>query len=260
VNCEGLPTHSREEFCAALKAARERKGITLAEITKTTNIPSSLFAGLEHGNLRYWPGGLFRRSFFRDYARAIGLPAAESCAAFVLLFPDEASADRGHTPGDASPKPPAPSPDWASELRLELDAAWHGPRSSIRSRVLTGAVDAAAVILVAIALAWVADEDRPATIATVALTYFCLATPLFGGSPAQWLIGRRRSIREALAKGPAAVIAVWRRSTAAISRVVDGAEGGTNEPADGPETRPWISDARRVGPEPRLRVRFKLSR
>jgi hypothetical protein len=83
--------------------------------------------------------------------------------------------------------------------------------------VLTGAVDAAAVILVAIALAWVADEDRPATIATVALTYFCLATPLFGGSPAKWLIGRHRSIVSVLMKGPAAVAAAWNSSRDAIS-------------------------------------------
>jgi hypothetical protein len=126
--------------------------------------------------------------------------------------------------------------------------------------VLTAAIDAATVILAAVALAWVADEDRPATIATVALTYFCLATPLFGGSPAKWIIGRRRSIVSTLMKGPAAVAAGWSRGRDAISHVVGSAAVGTDEPAEAPEDRPWISDARRVGPAPRLRVRFKVSR
>ena len=74
LNSESLSTHSRQEFCLALKAARERAGITLAEIADKTKIPASLFAALERNDLRRWPKGLFRRSFFRDYARMIGVP------------------------------------------------------------------------------------------------------------------------------------------------------------------------------------------
>jgi hypothetical protein len=70
-------SHAREDFCLALKAARQKKGLTLAEIAVTTKIPASLFEGLEHGDLHRWPKALFRRSFFRDYARV------------VRLFPDE---------------------------------------------------------------------------------------------------------------------------------------------------------------------------
>src|SRR4051812_36631767 len=83
---------SREKFCAGLKAARERKGVTLADIAESTKIPASLFAGLERADLHGWPGGLFRRSFFRDYARAIGIPEAEASATFIRLFPDATTA------------------------------------------------------------------------------------------------------------------------------------------------------------------------
>lgn len=87
------PTHSPEEFCLALKAERERKGITLAQISNTSKIPVSVFAALERGDLRRWPKGLFRRSFFRDYVKAIGVKVDETCAEFIRLFPDEEPVD-----------------------------------------------------------------------------------------------------------------------------------------------------------------------
>jgi transcriptional regulator with XRE-family HTH domain len=90
-NTEGLHTTSCHDFCRALKAARERKGITLAQISDATKIPADLFAALERNDMRRWPKGLFRRSFFRDYARAIGLPVADLCEEFVRLFPDDSS-------------------------------------------------------------------------------------------------------------------------------------------------------------------------
>jgi cytoskeletal protein RodZ len=93
-NSESSYTDSQQEFCLALKATRERKGITLAQIATSTKIPAYMFAGLERNDLRRWPTGLFRRSFFRDYARMIGLPPAEACAEFVRLFPDGSGAER----------------------------------------------------------------------------------------------------------------------------------------------------------------------
>lgn len=89
LNSQTLPTDSREEFCLALKTARERKGISLDDIEKATKIPAYMFAALERCDLRRWPHGLFRRSFFRDYVKMIGVPVTEACAAFVQLFVDE---------------------------------------------------------------------------------------------------------------------------------------------------------------------------
>lgn len=86
---EPLPTDSRHDFCLALKAARERKGISLDEIEKATKIPAYMFAALERCDLQRWPTGIFRRSFFRDYVKMIGVPVTEACAAFVQLFVEE---------------------------------------------------------------------------------------------------------------------------------------------------------------------------
>jgi transcriptional regulator with XRE-family HTH domain len=224
LNSEGLSTQSCQEFCLGLKAARERKGITLAEIADKTKIPVPMFAALERNDLRRWPKGLFRRSFFRDYARMIDLPVDEACAEFIRLFPDGISTEV------IKPAEETPAATEAKDVRLVLDETWHGPRASVLSRVLAALIDTGAVLIMAFTLAWVPGIDLAATIAIVALAYFSLATALFGQSPASWTIAKRRSIIDAL----------------------------TPEPAEDQEERPWVTDAHRVGP-PRLRVRIKVS-
>jgi hypothetical protein len=168
---ESQPTDSCQDFCLALKAARERKGITLAEIAEATKIPSSVFAALERCDLRSWPKGLFRRSFFRDYVGMIGLPVAEAVEAFVRLFPDDEPA--------------------------------------IVSKVI---------------------EEAP-----------------------------RRSIFDALTLSPA-IEAAWRRVADVMSLLFSSSERVKSQSTEEQEPHAWISDARRVGPPPRIRVRIRVSR
>ena len=230
LNNESLSA-SRQEFCLALKAARERKGITLDQIASATKIPAYLFASLERSDLRRWPKGLFRRSFFRDYARTIGVPD-DLCAEFVRLFPDDVRAE-------AATKTAASVNEAGQEgdLRLSLDPEWHGPRASLLLRLLGASIDAAIVILISCAFAWLADVDRPSAIAIFALAYFTFATAIFGESPSKWVIARRAAIASAFTSA---------------------GEEPAPEAADDPETRAWMSDAHRVGPS-RLRVRIKVS-
>ena len=210
LNTDSPPTDSRQEFCLALKAARERRGITLHDIAETTKIPASLFAALERGDLRRWPKGLFRRSFFRDYVRAIGLPTAEVCDEFVRLFPDADAVVSTTGAGTVDPG------NGEEDLRLALDTAWRGPKKSVLLRILAAVLDAAAVILLSSALAWAAGIDPLATTAIVSMAYFTLGTALFGESPAKYAV-------------------------------------------EEPQLREWMTDARRVAPSPRLRVRIKVS-
>ena len=170
VNTEHASTLTPEKFCGALKAARERKGITLAEIAESTKIPAYLMEGLERCDLRRWPKGLFRRSFFRDYARMIGVSVTDAVAEFVRLFPD----DEG---------------DELSKVVFASNAP--GQPSSPRLSAFAAAV---------------------------------------------------------------------KRGAEAISRVFDNAGLGAKAQADESEQRPWVSDARRVGPAPsgKFRVRIKV--
>ena len=163
LNTEVLPTYSREDFCLALKRARERKGITLAQIAQNTKIPAFMFAGLERNDLRRWPKGLFRRSFFRDYVRMIGLPVAEACAEFVRLFPDDPAAEVTHPPEGAT------EADQESDLRLSLDSEWHGPRASVLARLLAALIDIV-IVLMAGAAVWMWDWISLITASVVLVT------------------------------------------------------------------------------------------
>jgi hypothetical protein len=225
-NSESVSSPSREEFCLALKAARERTGITLAEIASATKIPASLLDALERCDLRHWPKGIFRRSFFRDYARTIGLSVAETCAEFVRLFPDD---DRAVVDPTATPMVAA---DQASDVRLVLDSAWHGPQRSFLPRLGAALIDVAVVMAVAAMVAWLSGIGWALVTAVVALSYFSVATTLIGESPAQWLVSRHQSLLGA-PKPP---------------------------PTEEPEPATWTTDAHRVGPTPssRFRVRIKV--
>ena len=77
----------RDSFGPRLRAARERRGISLETIASVTNVSADLWEGLERNDVSRWPGGIFARSFVRDYARAIGLDEAEVVDEFCRLFP-----------------------------------------------------------------------------------------------------------------------------------------------------------------------------
>jgi Helix-turn-helix domain len=56
-----------------LRRERERRGVTLSQISEQTKLSVTLLEGLEADDLSRWPGGIFRRAFTRSYATAIGL-------------------------------------------------------------------------------------------------------------------------------------------------------------------------------------------
>jgi transcriptional regulator with XRE-family HTH domain len=90
-------------FCAELKAARESSGLSLAAIAAASKVSVALFTALERGDISRWPKGIYRRSFFRAYAEAVGLPADAAVAEFLRLFPDEAAAEARPLSGPTGP-------------------------------------------------------------------------------------------------------------------------------------------------------------
>ena len=75
-------------FGTRLRLQREEQQISLAAIAEQTKIKLSLLEGLERDDLSRWPTGIFRRSYFRAYARAIGIDPDRVLSEFQALFPD----------------------------------------------------------------------------------------------------------------------------------------------------------------------------
>jgi transcriptional regulator with XRE-family HTH domain len=81
-------------FGTRLRLQREEQQISLSVISEQTKIKRSLLEGLERDDLSRWPTGIFRRSYFRAYARAIGLEPDRMLSEFQALYPDpDASED-----------------------------------------------------------------------------------------------------------------------------------------------------------------------
>ena len=76
-----------------LRSQREQQQIPLADIAERTKIKLSLLEALERGDVSLWPTGIFRRSFVRAYAQAIGLDADAVLREFLDLYPEPVDED-----------------------------------------------------------------------------------------------------------------------------------------------------------------------
>lgn len=78
----------RHSFGPVLRAARERRGVTLSQLARETKLSAELWEGLEDNDLSRWPKRVFARSYVRDYALRVGLDADEVVNEFCRLFPE----------------------------------------------------------------------------------------------------------------------------------------------------------------------------
>ena len=89
-------------FGETLKRERELRGVSLREIADSTKISARFLDAIEHDRLDILPGGVFRRSFVREYARALGLDPDRVVADFVFAHGSEA-ADLPAAPARSAP-------------------------------------------------------------------------------------------------------------------------------------------------------------
>ena len=64
-----------------LKHAREAAGLSLAQLSQTTKIPTRMLGLIEDGDFAALPSRIYATGFTRSYARALGLNEAEYVAA-----------------------------------------------------------------------------------------------------------------------------------------------------------------------------------
>jgi transcriptional regulator with XRE-family HTH domain len=78
----------KETFGPVLRAARERKGVSLKQLAAETKLSAELWESLEENDLTRWPKRVFARSYVRDYAMRVGLDADDVVNEFCRLFPE----------------------------------------------------------------------------------------------------------------------------------------------------------------------------
>ena len=172
---------ARAAFSARLKDARERRGIQLGTIAAKTKVSESLYVALERGDLSRWPMGIYRRSFFRAYAAAVGVPVESSLDEFLKLFPDK---DEPLRP-DAHAAP--------GRLRLGSVAAVRFRIS--RPHLMAAGVDLALLLSAASVIMWLTGAGGATVLAAITLMYYVVATALVGSSAGAWWL-RRRAARK----------------------------------------------------------------
>lgn len=79
-------------FGETLRRERELRGISLREIADATKISVRFLQALEADRIEILPGGLFRKTFVRQYAKHVGLDPERMVAEFLYAHGDEAPA------------------------------------------------------------------------------------------------------------------------------------------------------------------------
>jgi cytoskeletal protein RodZ len=84
------PAPAPEGIGRTLREARERRGVSLRQISNTTRIAVSVLESLERDDISRLPGGIFSRAFVRSYAVEVGLDPEETIRQFIAQFPVDA--------------------------------------------------------------------------------------------------------------------------------------------------------------------------
>jgi cytoskeletal protein RodZ len=77
-----------ESFGARLKRERERRGITLEDISVSTKIGTRMLHALEEDHFDQLPGGIFNRGFVRAYAHHLGMDEEQVIADYLAASGD----------------------------------------------------------------------------------------------------------------------------------------------------------------------------
>ena len=110
-----------------LRYERERRQIDLRSIAESTKIAVPLLQGLERDDVSRWPSGIFRKSFIRSYAEAIGIDPEPVAREFADLFPDPLEAEIPTlTPVRPKPETIEPPSHSSRPLTVKLTITWSG--------------------------------------------------------------------------------------------------------------------------------------
>ncbi len=90
-----------QDFGATLRAARERKGVSLRQIAEATKISVAVLEGLERNDISRLPAGIFGRAFVRSFAAEVGLDTEAVVQQFTTQFRAELQVDGSPAPASS---------------------------------------------------------------------------------------------------------------------------------------------------------------
>jgi cytoskeleton protein RodZ len=90
-------------FGEGLKRQRELRGIELREISEATKISVRFLQALETDRFDILPGGIFRRSFVKEYARYVGLDPERMVSDFLHAHGEDPAPGEKKNPGAHTP-------------------------------------------------------------------------------------------------------------------------------------------------------------
>jgi transcriptional regulator with XRE-family HTH domain len=183
-----------DDLGAWLRRERERAGVSLETIATRTKVARTLLESLERNDVSRWPGGIFRRSFVRGYATAVGLDADYVVALFVRAFPEQLAATASpslapsslagatqRAAGIAASRPEAglrltlaPEVSRWNEALARLGAATTDLMAPITLALPSG-------LLGGLSLFWI-------VLAVVAVVYLVVGTVVLGTTPGLWMV------------------------------------------------------------------------
>jgi cytoskeleton protein RodZ len=173
-------------FGAKLKLEREKRKITLEQISVSTKIGIRMLQALEEDNFNQLPGGIFNRGFVRAYSRFVGLDEDQTIADYMQASGDTPPASTETVSHEDVSRENAAHEEVARENRdrdrdkdkdkvSRLEASADAPPRQVPWGVFAGAL-----LVVALALSFWSHRRREHTREAVRPTPAAAATPVSG--------------------------------------------------------------------------------
>lgn len=104
------------EVSALLRAARERAGLSVEEISSRTKIATAQLLAMERGEFERLPGEFFARAFLRNYAREVGLSPDDVVRAYDAERAPVAAEETEDPVGPTTTSESGPPSSWRFRL------------------------------------------------------------------------------------------------------------------------------------------------
>ena len=94
----------KENYGSLLREARERRRVSLNEISRKTKVPEAALALLDEGSLEGLPADVFVRGFIRSYAKFVGISDVEPLGLYQRALDERRRTEERLV---SQPRPPA---------------------------------------------------------------------------------------------------------------------------------------------------------